>query len=125
MQSLVSSEKSAVLFHGDYKQKILVNSNKTYIIRKFKENAVNMGLFVCLTYQVAAKLCIVMPKIVFNICDVGRMRSDEFFLEHTVCTMYYIIPYSINFTRAFYLTFAFHTKLAKRFNLPLSNYMLL
>ena len=66
-----------MLSHGDYKQKILFNRNKTYIIKKLKENFINMGLFLCLTDQVAAKLCI--PKVVFNICDARKMRSDEFF----------------------------------------------
>ena len=61
---------------------ILFNSNKTYIIKKLKENAVNMGLFIYLTDQVATKLCISM--IVFNIYDARKMKSDEFFLYHTV-----------------------------------------
>ena len=34
--------------------------------------------------QVTAKICI--PKIVFNICDARKMKSDEFFLYHTVNT---------------------------------------
>ena len=42
-----------------------------------------MGLFTCLSDQIAAKLCI--PKIVFTICDARKVRSDEFFLYLTVC----------------------------------------
>ena len=34
--------------------------------------------------QVTAKICI--PKIVFDICDARKMKSDEFFLYHTVST---------------------------------------
>ena len=33
--------------------------------------------------QVTAKICI--PKIIFNICDVRKKRSDEVFLYITVC----------------------------------------
>ena len=33
--------------------------------------------------QVTAKICI--PKIVFNICDARKMKSDEFFQYPTVC----------------------------------------
>ena len=33
--------------------------------------------------QVTAKICI--PKIVFNISNARKMKSDEFFLYHTVC----------------------------------------
>ena len=32
--------------------------------------------------KATAKICI--PKIVFNICDARKMRSDEFFLYRTV-----------------------------------------
>ena len=32
--------------------------------------------------QVTAMICI--PKIVFNICDARKMKSDEFFLYPTV-----------------------------------------
>ena len=70
--------KSAVLSHDIYKQEILFNSNKTYIIKKLKENVVNIGNFHMLANQVTAKICI--PKIVFSICDARKMRSDEFFL---------------------------------------------
>ena len=35
-------EKSAVLSHDNYNQKILFNSDETYIIKKLKENAVNI-----------------------------------------------------------------------------------
>ena len=64
-----------MLSHDDYKQKILFNSNKTYIVTKVKENAV---IIICLT----AKICI--PKIIFNICVARKKRSDEVFLYITV-----------------------------------------
>ena len=38
----LSVEKSAVLSHDNYKQKMFFNSNKTYIIKKLKENAINI-----------------------------------------------------------------------------------
>ena len=71
-----------MLSHDNYKQKILFNSNKTYIIKWLKENAVNISNFYMLNDQVTAKICI--PKMIFNICDARKMRSDEFFLYLTL-----------------------------------------
>ena len=73
-----------MLSHDDYKQKILFNSDKTYIITKVKENAVDICNFCMLDDQVTAKICI--PKIVFSICDASKMRRDEVFLYLTVYT---------------------------------------
>ena len=79
MHSLVPSKRKVRCFP-------ITITNRKYcsIVTKLviKENAINMGLFICLTDQVAAKLCI--PKVVFNICDACKMKSDEFFLYLTV-----------------------------------------
>ena len=37
--------------------------------------------------QVTAKICI--PKIIFNICDARKMRSDEVFLYIPVYSIHY------------------------------------
>ena len=48
-----------------------------------------MGLFICLSDQVAAKLCVIM--IVFNICDARKMNSDEFFsVPYCKCDLNFI-----------------------------------
>ena len=41
--------------------------------------------------EVTAKICI--PKIVFNICDARKMKSDEFFLYHTVISYQTILEF--------------------------------
>ena len=83
-----------MLSQDDCKQKILFNRDTTYIITKVKENSVNILNFYMLDDQATAKICI--PKIIFNICDARKMRSDEVFL--------YILVYIIsktNFSRTF------------------------